>query len=200
MKQEPNSQRIIGTESRGGFQWPSIPPTTEYGLSFPVTERYSPLGLPILRYRTFDYGLLISVSSAELLLSSQFLICTYWVPLGGFSWSPVVRIFCCCCFSELPFSQDGRFDLMNQLQRLWSAARFSGRQLSWASIRLFKEPSGLPAGCLLCSFLLLINAFVLSEWPVLKHSNQVIDVFCCFLLEPSLSAQTWFNWGLLTVI
>lgn len=179
MKHEPNSQRAIETENRGSLQWSSVPPTPEYGLSFPVTKRYFPLGLPILGHRTFDYGLLISMSSPELLLSSQFLICTYRVPLGGFSWSPVVSVFCCCCFSELPFSQDGHFDLMNQLQHFWSAARLSGRQLSWASIRLFKEPSGLPAGCLLCSFFLLINAFILSEWPVLKHSNWVIDVFCC---------------------
>lgn len=96
--------------------------------------------------------------------------------------------------SKLPFPQDGHSDLMNQLQRLWCAARFSRGGFPGLP-RAFTEPSGLPAGYLLSSLFLLINTYVLSEWRLLR----VTEWLMYFLLEPSRSAQTWINWGLHTV-
>lgn len=84
-------------------------------ISFLVTKRYCLSGASWVEMQNFDYELHVSVSSPELLLSSQFLMYIYGVPLGGFSGSPLLSTLLA---SKLPFPQDGCFDLMNQLQGL----------------------------------------------------------------------------------
>lgn len=55
---------------------------------------------------------------------------------------------------------------MSHSHSWWSSARFSGGQLSWALSMLLPSPLVcLPA---VCFFFLPINAYILSEWPVLK--------------------------------
>lgn len=55
-------------------------------------------------------------------------------------------------------------------QVFWAAAFLGFSQAVTAA-------SGLSAGCLLCSFFLLINAYILSEWPVLR----VTEWLMCFV-------------------
>lgn len=176
-KQENNLQKFVGTESWNGLQWSSVPHIPGHGIFFPVTKHTHLSGTSQSEVENLWLWMLFSRSSPEFLLSSHFLICTYRVPLGSFSWSPLPST--CFLASKLPCPQDGHFDLMNQWQHLWSAARFSGRKFP-----------GLPSGCeralwssagyFFCSLFLLINAYVLSR-VACSQSNWAIDVFCCML-------------------
>lgn len=72
--------------------------------------------------------------------------------------------------SKLPFPQDDRTSYFGEsVAQLAIWLQAFERQPPWALGRLLQGPFV----CLqaVCSFLLLINAHILSEWPILRQSN-----------------------------
>lgn len=150
-----------------------------WALLFPGTKRCLPLGLPYVGVQNLclwaPYLCELPWVAPELTISNLYIPGpTWWLFLV-----PCCEpLFLLLLFKAILFPRwllwlnESAAAFVICCQVFWEAAFLGFHQA-------FKEPSGLPAGCLLCSFFLLINAFVLSEWPVLKHRNWVIDAFCC---------------------
>lgn len=169
----------------------------EHGVLFPVTQRHSSLQGFLVRGAE---PLIIGSLTLQVPLSSTSAH-GFWFAHIGSHWMTFPDV----SHKHFFLASKSPFPKMAALT-LWIVASFCdllpGSQE--AAFLGFSQPvteaSGLPAGCLFCSFFPLINAYVLTEWPVLKQSYWVIDVFgCVFSWNPSRSAQTWINWGLLTV-
>lgn len=172
-------------------------PSPEHGVLFPVTQRHPSLQGFLVQGAE---SLIIGSLSLQAPLSSTSAH-GFWFEHIGSHWMTFPDV-----------SHKHFFLLQRALSPRWLlwlnelvpafviCCQVSRRQLSWALVSLLQRPLVFLLAVCSAPFFLLINAYVLTEWPVLKQSYRVIDVFCCvFSWNPSWSAQTWINWGLLTV-
>lgn len=120
--------------------------------------------------RTFDYRLLISVIpwvAPQLTISD--------LHTSGLTW----WLFLVSLVSIFFLLQSCPFPKMAALTKWINASLCDLLPAFLGSSQPVTEASGLPTGPLFCSFFLLINACVLSEWP---FSNRVTEWLMCLVV------------------
>lgn len=156
-------------------------PSPEHGVLFPVTQWHPSIQSFLVR-------------GAESSIMAPYLCKLPWVPpqlmvsdlhiLGPTGWLFLMSLVSIFFLLQRALSPRWLLWLNELVSGFVICCQVSRRQLSWASVSLLQRPLVFLLAVCSAPFFLLINAYVLTEWPVLKQSYWVIDVFCCFLLEP----------------